>query len=88
MSPVRNGVREAVSRNALGLWFCGIAALGVMRCWMKIVREGEGPWPPGLLPWLMGTAACAVVGIALLVRERRRHALPLPGHSAAGDGAS
>ncbi len=62
-----------MSRNALGLWFCGLAALGALRCWMKIVREGQSPWPPDVWPWIAGTALCAVVGITLLLRERRRH---------------
>ena len=68
MAAGTHGLRAALSRNALGLWSCGIAALGVMRCRMKIVREGEGPWPPDMWPSIVGTMVCAAVGIALLVR--------------------
>ncbi len=68
-------LRDILSRHALGLWFCALAALGLLRVWMKIVREGQSPWPPALSPWIAGTALCAGVGVALLVRERRRHAL-------------
>lgn len=79
-----SGLRETVSRHALGLWFCVIATLGVLRVWMKIVREGQSHWPPDLWPWIVGTAVCTAVGIALLVRERRRHVLELARQSAAG----
>ena len=44
------------ARNALGLWFCGLAALGALRCRMKIVREGQSPWPPDVWSWIAGTA--------------------------------
>ncbi len=81
-------LRDILSRHALGLWFCAIAALGLLRVWMKIVREGQAPWPPDLWPWIVGTALCAAVGVALLVRERRRHALELARQSAAGPPAS
>ena len=87
MAAATSRLRSALSRYALGLWFCAIAALGLLRVWMKIVREGQAPWPPDLWPWIVGSALCAAVGVAMLVRERRRHALDLA-HSAEGDPAS
>ena len=56
-------------RCALGLWLCGIAALGAV----EFVRAAfpDGIFAPTLVGWLWlaGSAACALVGIVLLVRE-------------------
>jgi hypothetical protein len=56
-------------RCALGLWLCGIAALGAM----EFVRAafGDGAFVPTLVGWLwlVGSGACALVGVTLLVRE-------------------
>jgi hypothetical protein len=56
-------------RCALGLWLCGIAALGAI----EFVRAAfvDGNFAPELAGWLwlIGSSACAIVGIVLLVRE-------------------
>ncbi|HEY9400371.1 MAG TPA: hypothetical protein VIP76_02555 [Luteimonas sp.] len=56
-------------RCALGLWLCGIAALGAV----EFVRAAfvDGSFAPALVGWLwlVGSVTCAIVGIALLVRE-------------------
>jgi hypothetical protein len=56
-------------RCALGLWLCGIAALGAV----EFVRAAfvDGTFAPMLTGWLWlaGSSACAIVGIGLLVRE-------------------
>ncbi|GAA4862034.1 hypothetical protein [Luteimonas vadosa] len=57
-------------RNALAFWFCGLGLLGLLRAWMKLVRA---PSPDvQLWLWFAGSAVLALVGIAMLRRERRR----------------
>ena len=68
--------RHWLSRHALALWFCGIAVLGGLRWWAKVVREGGAPSTPDSWLWLAGSAACAVAGIWLLVRARRDRGAP------------
>ncbi|TWI00236.1 hypothetical protein IP90_02782 [Luteimonas cucumeris] len=59
-----------VSRYALGLWFCGIAALGLLRFWAK-VRESGTPLPFDAWLWLIGSLICALIGVIALLRTRR-----------------
>jgi hypothetical protein len=56
-------------RCALGLWLCGIAALGAME--FARAAFGHGSFAPTLAGWLwlVGSGACAIIGVALLVRE-------------------
>jgi hypothetical protein len=56
-------------RCALGLWLCGIAALGAVEfVRTAFVDRTFAPTLTGWL-WLAGSSACAIVGIGLLVRE-------------------
>jgi hypothetical protein len=57
-------------RCALGLWFCGIAALGGIE--FQRAAYGNDIFAPTLVAWLWlaGSVACALVGIALLLREQ------------------
>ena len=59
-----------MARHALSLWLFGIAALGLLRFWMKLREAGPVPLPLDGWLWLAGSGACAIVGLALL-RTRR-----------------
>ena len=62
--------RAWLSRHALGLWFLGIAALGFMRWWMKVGREGGSALAPDVMLWLAGSIAMAAVVLVALWRSR------------------
>lgn len=62
--------REWLARNALGLWFLAIAALGLMRWWMKVAREGASAFAPDVALWLAGSIAMAAIGLIALWRSR------------------
>lgn len=57
-------------RNALGLWFLAIAALGFVRWWMKLAREGAAAHAPDVALWLAGSIAMAAIGLVALWRSR------------------
>lgn len=65
-------LRRHLSQHALGLWFLGLAALGLLRFWMGW-READGAALAidGWL-WLAGGAACTAVGCLALIRSRHR----------------
>ena len=62
--------RAWLARNALGLWFLGIAALGFMRWWMKFAREAASAQAPDATLWLAGSIAMAAIGLVALWRAR------------------
>jgi hypothetical protein len=62
--------RDWLARNALGLWFLAIAALGFMRWWMKVAREGAAAYAPEVALWLAGSIAMAAIGVIALWRSR------------------
>lgn len=65
------GKRRAwLARHALGLWFLGIAALGVLRWWMKTGRDAGSIHAPDAVLWLTGSLAMAVIGLVVLARSR------------------
>ena len=53
--------RAWLARHALGLWFLGIAALGVIRWWMKVGREASSAQAPDARLWLAGSITMAGV---------------------------
>ena len=59
-------------RAALGLWFCAIAALGLLQFYGRAFQDGA--FSPGTTAWLWlaGSLVLVVVGIALIVRAARR----------------
>jgi hypothetical protein len=63
-------VRRWLARHALGLWFLAIAALGFMRWWMKVGREGASTQAPDVVLWLAGSIVLALVGLVALWRAR------------------
>ena len=58
------------ARNALGLWFLAIAALGFVRWWMKVAREDAVAFAPDVALWLAGSIAMAAIGLIALWRSR------------------
>jgi hypothetical protein len=58
------------ARNALGLWFVAIAALGFVRWWMKVAREDAVANAPDVALWLAGSIAMAAIGLISLWRNR------------------
>ncbi len=62
--------RSWLARYALGLWFLGIAALGLVRWWMKVGREGANTQAPDVILWLAGSILLAIVGLVALWRAR------------------
>lgn len=65
-------LRQRFSRHALGLWFLGIAALGVMRFWMERREAGGAPLAADAWLWLAGSVACAVAAIVAFWWTSRR----------------
>ena len=59
-----------LSRNALGLWFLGLSALGFLRWWLKVGRDAATTQPTDALLWLVGSIAMAAIGLVALWRSR------------------
>ena len=63
--------------DPLGLWLCGLAALGLARAWLYLVRDAGSTGAVGWI-WLWGSVLLAGIGLVLLVRglahaRRTRH---------------
>lgn len=66
-----------LQRCALGLWFLGLGALGLLRWWMRYTRDARVEHDPVMLVWLWGSVALVVLGTvwsirALATRSRER----------------
>jgi hypothetical protein len=59
--------RPWLRRQALGLWFLGIAALGFVRWWQKSASDAHGP---GVVLWLAGAIAMTAIALVALWRAR------------------
>lgn len=62
--------RAWLARQALGLWFLGIAALGLMRWWQKTGGHTAAGQAPDAMLWLAGSIAMAAIGLVALWRGR------------------
>jgi hypothetical protein len=58
--------------DPLGLWLCGLAAIGLARAWLYLVRDAGSAGTVGWI-WLGGSLLMAVTGLALLLRGTRRN---------------
>lgn len=70
--PPKSGL---LRREALGLWFLGLGALGLVRAWMRATRHGGFETDTVSLLWLIGSAVLVVIGAAriwLALRSARR----------------
>jgi len=63
--------RKNVARNAIGLWFCGIAVIGFSRFFGKAF--GDAGFQPTLVAWLWlaGSIVLAVSGLAIILHGIR-----------------
>lgn len=61
-----------LSREAVGFWFLGLGALGLVRAWMRATRHGAFDADTVSLLWLFGSAALALVGAVRIWRSARR----------------
>lgn len=61
-----------LARAALGLWLCGVGALGLLQFWLRAFDGGA--FEPGLIAWLWlaGAVVVLAIGAALVVRAARR----------------
>ena len=60
-----------LARAAIGLWLCGIGALGFLQFWLRALRGASPQAGTIAWLWLAGAIAVTAVGIALIVRARR-----------------
>jgi hypothetical protein len=57
-----------LQRSALGLWFLGLGALGLVRWWMRHARDAQADSDPVMQLWLGGSIGLLLLGGWLLVR--------------------
>lgn len=65
-----------LQRCALGLWFCAIAALGLLRYAMRYLRDGEHAGDAVMWLWLIGSLLVGAIGVRLVYRALKTPALP------------
>lgn len=65
------GARALLARSKLALWFAGLALLGYLRFWMKVVREQHALDAVAWM-WLAGSVLMTLVAVVLFMRELRR----------------
>lgn len=55
--------------DPLGLWLCGLAALGLVRAWMYLVRDAASASASAIgWTWLGGSILLGAIGAFLLAR--------------------
>ena len=60
-----------LARAAIGLWLCGIGALGLLQFWLRALR-GTNPQVDTIAwLWLAGAIVVTAIGLVLIVRARR-----------------
>ena len=65
-----------LQRSALGLWFCGLSVLGLLRVYARYSRDGHALTDTTMQVWLGGSLLLGVFGLWLLARaiaSHRRH---------------
>ena len=60
-----------LARAAIGLWLCGIGALGFLQFWLRALRGTNPEFGTIAWLWLVGAIVVTAVGIALVLRARR-----------------
>jgi len=66
-----------LQRCALGLWFLGLGAVGLLRWWMRYARDVHADSDPVMRIWLWGSVVLVLLGAvwairAVATRARRR----------------
>ena len=73
-APARRGAggprRHLLRRCALGLWFCALAVLGLVRTWLASAEPVDGGTITRL--WLWGSLALLLIGVLVLARAVAR----------------
>ena len=62
-----------LQRCALGLWFLGLGALGLLRWWMRYARDAGATSDPVMQAWLWGSLAIAALGGGWIARAIAAH---------------
>lgn len=70
-SPQARPPSRLISREALGFWFLGLGALGLVRGWMRATRHGGFDTETVGLLWLAGSALLVLVGAVRIWRALR-----------------
>lgn len=60
-----------LARAAIGLWLCGIGALGFLQFWLRALRGANPQVETIAWLWLAGAIVITSIGIVLVVRARR-----------------
>ena len=60
-----------LARAAIGLWLCGIGALGFLQFWLRALRGANPQVETIAWLWLAGAIVVTSIGIVLIVRARR-----------------
>ena len=71
-SPAMSPPDTLLRRSALGLWFCAIAAVGLLQFYARAFDDGR--FEPGAIAWIWlgGGIVLGAIGLTLLVRAWRR----------------
>jgi len=70
--PAPTSTPSLLHRCALGLWFCAIAALGLLRYAMTWLRHPEHAGDTVMWLWLLGSLLVGAIGVLLIVRALKR----------------
>lgn len=70
-SPQARPSSRLISREALGFWFLGLGALGLVRGWMRATRHGDFDTETVGLLWLAGSALLVLIGAVRIWRAVR-----------------
>ncbi len=62
-----------LQRSALGLWFLGLGALGLLRWWMRYARDPAATGDAVMQAWLWGSLLIAVLGSVWIARAIAAH---------------
>lgn len=60
-----------LARAAIGLWLCGIGALGFLQFYLRALRGTDPQAGTIAWLWLAGAIVVTSIGIVLVVRARR-----------------
>lgn len=62
-----------LQRSALGLWFLVLGALGLVRVYLRYVRDAQAAGDTVMQLWLVGSLLVLAFGVWLLVRALSAH---------------
>lgn len=76
MSPAPKPGTRRLARYGLGLWFCGVGALGLLQFYLRAFDDGV--FQPGAIAWLWlaGAVVVVVIGVAAIVHAARHRPGP------------